>query len=1100
MKNSTYILKRFLLLICVFACFLLFSCSNTTRYDSNSFEFRINGETIEWREDSNSNWKVVSSISKDDLNGKSAYELAKDLGYEGTLEEWLTSLKGIDGREIEFNVTVDNLLWRYKGEEDWQVLLDLNTLVGADGLDGKSAYEIYLETHPEYNKSESEWIEDLISGKLEVDSVSNVIEYIPTNYIRVCKGETITLPEKVIVYLKDGSYEYVDVEWLDNGINSNYLGLKEVTGYTEKYNAQVMCEVRVDSYVSSSLYIDGYVNGKLQSDPIIVTIYNDNYIKNVEVDNEGYYRFDNLDEGSFFVKIDAVGYYTSDIKKVDIASLSLDENSIYNNVKHVNFDIVSIREDGYYYAWVKDENNTTETSAYINTPTDLSFIEDNKIISDIGYASLLREKYNVVLVNDGQYWSTETVARFYELYNSLPISVVENLSSVWTLVNYNINNDILYEEKDGIYYVTVSSKAIENVTPRAALVDGEVGRYFSNRFYNAIIRFVTDGGKNAEKCETILKTNFLCSFNVPDYKQLTAGITDEDETQFMEFLPEEKLLILTMFEEMPEGMHKLPELKYLVRRKTGQSHPIYPIAAAVTWTHAAEPYIEFMDMTFDSTQGYYDTKRLIIHEKMHIFYEYHFSDALKEEWQEIGGWYENPNDTDGWSTTKQTEFVSAYGHAHNPDEDMAESAATYIINPNLLKSRSINKYNFIKNYIMNGTIYLTQIREDLTFEVYNLNPDYIYPGQIESISIKVNGGVFEDKQVNFTIRLFDNGEFSGASGAYFRIAPAAYGISQFYDVQLSADSNDDSLLQGSITISKYSYAGYWYTDQIVIYDTVGNERYESNSDYSFKLYIDNQLSDIESPELVRGSLKLSLENANLSEHPEAKNLIVEFAYQENIKLDKALVRLYCQDSTISTSIDIYADVDEIDHENQIVRMKIFIPEHYCSGTYEISEISLTDIARNNSFYHIDYGTLVDENNTIEIINSNPDVTGPVLDENDIKVSAVPSNPTAPNGETFVTLKLKMKDDISGVKIGYIKFIDPQGLIHGYWLYFPDSLIGDQYYFNGDPTEEKEYTFNITLPKGSAPGTWGIYEISITDYALNSSVYNFTEIIHFEISN
>ena len=57
-------------------------------------------------------------------------------------------------------------------------------------------------------------------------------------------------------------------------------------------------------------------------------------------------------------------------------------------------------------------------------------------------------------------------------------------------------------------------------------------------------------------------------------------------------------------------------------------------------------------------------------------------------------------DADGWSTTKQTEFVSAYAHAKNPDEDMAESISYYIVNPDKLRSRSPAKYEFIQDRIM----------------------------------------------------------------------------------------------------------------------------------------------------------------------------------------------------------------------------------------------------------------------------------------------------------------------------------------------------------------------------------------------------------------
>ena len=75
-------------------------------------------------------------------------------------------------------------------------------------------------------------------------------------------------------------------------------------------------------------------------------------------------------------------------------------------------------------------------------------------------------------------------------------------------------------------------------------------------------------------------------------------------------------------------------------------------------------------------------------------------------------------------------------------------------------------------------------------------------------------------------------------------------------------------------------------------------------------------------------------------------------------------------------------------------------------------------------------------------------------------------------------------------------LDPQGVQHGYWLYFPN--YGGYYFENGDPAEVKTYSFTVTLPKGSAPGIWGVYEISLTDYALNIGVYNFTEIVHFEV--
>lgn len=964
---------------------------------------------------------------------------------------------------------------------------------GTDGKDGKSAYQAYCDQYG-YTGTEEEWLADLCSGKL-ANAVRGEIDYVQSFRLQIAIGQTPDLPEYACVYLADGSVENCSVEWIGaENINTNYLGLKNLYGYIEKYRVAVECMLRVISYSSAESYIDGYVNGILGDDAVYVTLYNESYLKTVAVQN-GYYRFDELAAGTYYVKVDATGYEPIDVQQVEISQVTKDPASLYCNIAHVNFNIVAVRDANYYYVWTKaDLDLNTEMSAAINKKLNVEFVEDTTVVSDIGYATLLREKYNVVLLNDDQPWGSETVARFYELYSSLPYDAYADLKSVWTLSDTHINNDITFELIDGVYHVTVSLDAIENMTPRVALIEGQKGSYFSKRFYHAIVRFVTNNGTNAEKCELILTTNFLVSFNVPDYSALTAGITNEDETQFMEFLPEEKLLILTMFEEMPIGMHKMTELKYLVRRKTGQTHPIYPSAAAVTWPYASMPYIEFMDKTFSGNDGYYETKRLIIHEKTHMFYAYHFSDALKEQWYEVGGWYENPDDVDGWSTTKQTEFVSAYAHAHNPDEDLAESVAIYVINPDLLRSRSPSKYEFIKNYIMGGSFYLTQIREDLTFEVYNLNPDYIYPGQIKQIEVRVQGGLYEDKKVTFEITLFDNGEFSGASGCYFRLSPLAQWCTQFYDVGCSAVNEEGTVLRGEITMSKYSYNGYWFTDQIRITDSVGNERYESNVDYSLKVYLDSPLADYQAPELVRGSLKLSLENANNPEHPDAQYLVVRYLFTENIALDRTLVRLYCKDA-VKYSIDTYADWEEINFETGEVIMRVYIPEHYSTGLYEISEISFTDKAGNYSFYHVNYGTLVDEHNTIMIQTTTPDDVGPTLDINNIGVSAVPTNPTAPNGETVVTVTMRIKDNLSGVNKGYIRFIDPQGVSHGYWLYFPYFY---DYYFDGDPTVEQEYTFQFTLPKGSAPGIWGIYEIELCDCALSSTVYNFAEIVHFDI--
>ncbi|MCH8964741.1 MAG: DNA polymerase III subunit delta, partial [Planctomycetes bacterium] len=160
----------------------------------------------------------------------------------------------------------------------------------------------------------------------------------------------------------------------------------------------------------------------------------------------------------------------------------------------------------------------------------------------------------------------------------------------------------------------------------------------------------------------------------------TGLTTVESAGRFQAFHAEEIIQLINMLEEMPEGMHILPELQYLVRRLDGTPHPLYAEAPAVAW--ATNGYIEFMESAFNTSSIEY-IHRLIVHEKSHFLWENQFSEALKDDWITLGGWFEDPESSSGWSTTKQTEFVSAYAHLNNPNADMAESISFFIINPDL---------------------------------------------------------------------------------------------------------------------------------------------------------------------------------------------------------------------------------------------------------------------------------------------------------------------------------------------------------------------------------------------------------------------------------
>lgn len=66
---------------------------NSTKETAKGLQSKLEEVTVKWQELNTSITDKLSTIK----DGKSAYELAKEQGYVGTAEEWLSSLKGVKG-------------------------------------------------------------------------------------------------------------------------------------------------------------------------------------------------------------------------------------------------------------------------------------------------------------------------------------------------------------------------------------------------------------------------------------------------------------------------------------------------------------------------------------------------------------------------------------------------------------------------------------------------------------------------------------------------------------------------------------------------------------------------------------------------------------------------------------------------------------------------------------------------------------------------------------------------------------------------------------------------------------------------------------------
>jgi hypothetical protein len=620
--------------------------------------------------------------------------------------------------------------------------------------------------------------------------------------------------------------------------------------------------------------VTGDVTGLPQGVMATVILGNDGFMVSQKMLSGGTYRFTDVPDGTYFLKVQAPGYDAGPARQVVVApaarkmrALEMPKGAQSVDAEPasqpLDFQFAPLPTNQFKYHWQEDvSRGGYETTAHIVQPPQVQFLAQPVVVPELAAADTLNAQFAIVLSDEDQAWNSEFSYRLLETLRSVPQPVRKNAGeqnlkpSKWILSNRHIAGDVeLTYASDGTT-VTISADAFVYATPRLVMIDGERGEFFSKRLHHALVSYVTHNGTDLTAVEKILTERFGCTAIVPDYTALTAPTTGEDAGRFMAFHPDELLQIINMFEEMPDGYHKVVGLKYLVRRGAGLVHPRYPTVPAVAWAlpdlFPNGSYIEFMDSAFTADPD--DTHRLILHEKAHFLWGYVFSKQLRDDWTTLGGWYPDSADPDGWSTTKTTEFVSAYAHKKNPNEDMAESMAYFVLDPAALQSRAMEKYEFIRDRIMQGSRYISRVQQDLTFEVLDLYPDYEYPGKIQRLDITVDGAPEADKVVTIEIELLTADRvFAGASNAYLRMFSS---INTYQELYLDPIDATGAILRGHMTISKYAKSGYWMTDQIVVTDNIGNQRMEGVHDYGWRLYLDNPKEDVLAPAYVPGSLTI----------------------------------------------------------------------------------------------------------------------------------------------------------------------------------------------------------------------------------------------------
>ena len=768
------------------------------------------------------------------------------------------------------------------------------------------------------------------------------------------------------------------------------------------------------------------------------------------------------------------------------------------------------------YHWEKDEKPSGQETVFVPQPIAVE-IENTGINAFLASSAsyTLSRRYQVYLSPewdaDKAYLLLQALQDMTEGYGSHSPPWRRN-PSYWVLSDAHVAQDIDLGPDVEVGYgslrtITIASEAFTHAHPFVAKIDGIQGRYFSKRLWRAVLRFATyipGEGIQHRAIDNMLQRYYGVTVHVPDYEVLTG----EPAHNFSKFTYEEILGIMIMFEEYPSGMHVTPGLKYLIRRAPD------PFVKYTARANAGKGFIEFTDEAFIDGITH-ETQRIILHEKAHFLWAYLFDEQLKVDWIELGEWF---YEDERWITTNQTEFVSDYAHGENPNEDMAESIAYYIVTPDKLRSRSPAKYEFIQNRVMHGTRYISTIREDLTFVVYNLYPDYVYPGEVVRVDVTV-GGDSEGKEgqyVEVEIETHTENELDYSTGGVvvFRLLDGDQDHHDYFTVRLRpVDAKQSNILRGNTYVHSYKPKGNYTITQVYTYDANRLTRYNSGG-FGLQIYINNIYEDSYPPEYVPNSAKLSVSDA----YTERNEHFYAITATWQVKEDRTLSSSGSYLSPEVKEKDLrqghhyflgpggtrgpagHTDIVRREGEIWTLRSTFYIPHYMPGGVYELKRLYFSDEINRESTWLPD---IDDQIQKVTIETKTPDTTPPTLDVNRITVDAEPVNPANPNGETLVTVAYYVKDDISGFEEGQITIRDPLGGerrydIWGPYTYGAYGTSNHEIYFQDDPNIYRKYTSSIHLPEGSFPGIWGVIGIGVTDKARNTLYHDFTEITRFEV--
>ena len=157
-------------------------------------------------------------------------------------------------------------------------------------------------------------------------------------------------------------------------------------------------------------------------------------------------------------------------------------------------------------------------------------------------------------------WTPDDAFKLHQTISTLPYPRVNAdeegtpVTAVWRLTDDMLDGDYMVQTIAGTEVVTVAKDAFTYAEPLVVNFDGDQGQFFSRRLFKALLSHLTDEGTDAWKVAEIAEDRYGIDFMEPSSE--LEGLMNETQSNFQPFPAWEKLQIMGMLEEFPEGLRK----------------------------------------------------------------------------------------------------------------------------------------------------------------------------------------------------------------------------------------------------------------------------------------------------------------------------------------------------------------------------------------------------------------------------------------------------------------------------------------------------------------------------------------------------------------